>query len=142
MAVWLELMRVVFVLPSELDAQLRRDSGLTLYEYLVMAILSEQPGWRLGLKDLSVLTNGSLSRLSHVVTRLEKAAMVKRETNPHNGRLTDAILSDRGHEAIADAAGGHVAKARALVFDHLSHRQVDQLLPIIDKIGKPPPDGP
>ena len=39
-AAWLRLVSVTELLPGILDAQLRRDSGLTHFEYLVLAMLS------------------------------------------------------------------------------------------------------
>ena len=43
-------------------------------------VLAEQPSRTMGLKRLALETNASLSRLSHVVTRLEKADYVRRHT--------------------------------------------------------------
>jgi len=39
-AAWLRLAAVVELLPGALDTQLRRDSGLTHFEYFVLAMLS------------------------------------------------------------------------------------------------------
>ena len=46
-AAWLALAGMVVRLPAALDAQLQRDAGLSFYEYMVMAMLSEQPDWTL-----------------------------------------------------------------------------------------------
>jgi len=132
---WLELMRVMVTLPAALDAQLRRDSDVNHYEYLVLAMLSEQPSHSLGMTSLSVLTNGSLSRLSHVVKRLEAAGWVRRQPNPDDGRLTDAVLTDAGLAKVIAAAPGHVANARALVFDSLTPEQVTQLSGLLQHLA-------
>src|SRR2546423_11585859 len=71
MSAWLALNGVILLLPAALDSQMQRDNGITMFEYLVMAMLSEAPERTLQLKRLARVTNGSLSRLSHVVTRLE-----------------------------------------------------------------------
>ena len=42
-AAWVRLVAVVELLPGALDTQLRRDSGLTHFEYFVLAMLSESP---------------------------------------------------------------------------------------------------
>src|SRR3954471_2111479 len=72
MSAWLALNGVILLLPAALDSQMQRDNGITMFEYLVMAMLSEAPGRTLQLKRLAGAANGSLSRLSHVVTRLEE----------------------------------------------------------------------
>jgi len=42
-AAWLRLIAVVRLLPGVLDSQLRTASGLTHYEYFVLARLSDAP---------------------------------------------------------------------------------------------------
>ncbi len=132
---WLELVRVVVTLPAALDAQLRRDSNLNQYEYRVLGVLAEQPSRTLGMKSLAAVTNGSLSRLSHVVTRLEAAGYVRRQPKPGDGRLTDAILTDKGFEKVSAAAHGHVAAVRSHVFDRLTPSQVAQLTDLLLRIA-------
>jgi hypothetical protein len=51
------------LLPA-LDAQLRRDAGVSHFEYEGLAALSEAPERTLRMSDLAVLAEGSLSRLS------------------------------------------------------------------------------
>jgi DNA-binding MarR family transcriptional regulator len=124
---WMALMQVLVALPPKLDAQLRTDSRLRLYEYQVLAALSDQPTRSIGMKALSVLTSGSMSRLSHVVSRLEDRGWVARRPHPTDGRLTEAHLTDEGHRTIVEAAPAHVASARALVIDRLEPQQISQL---------------
>ena len=69
---WLALVGVVIRLPAALDAELQRDAGISHFEYAVMAGLSEAPDRTLRMSDLAVLSEGSLSRLSQVVSRLEQ----------------------------------------------------------------------
>ncbi|MCV7422295.1 MarR family transcriptional regulator [Mycobacterium yunnanensis] len=138
---WMALMQVLVALPAKLDAQLRSDSHLRLYEYHVLAALSDQPTRSIGMKALSVVTNGSMSRLSHVVSRLEGRGWVERRPHPTDGRLTEAHLTDEGFRTIADAAPAHVASARALVIDRLTPEQVSQLGAICESIGAGLDDG-
>ena len=64
-------MAVVELLPGVLDAQLRKDSELTHFEYFVLAMLSDAPERTLRMTALAKHTNATLPRLSHVVRRLE-----------------------------------------------------------------------
>jgi DNA-binding MarR family transcriptional regulator len=90
----------------------------------------------MGLKQLALVTNGSLSRLSHVVTRLERAAYVRRQINADDGRLTEAVLTDAGYEKVAASAPGHVEMVRELVFDGLTDEQAGQLASLLSRIAR------
>lgn len=124
---WLALTGVMIKLPSMLDGQLGRDSAMSFYEYMVLAMLSEAEGQRLRMSRLSVLTSGSLSRLSHVVKRLEADGYVARETDLNDRRSTNAILTEAGLRKVTESAPGHVCAVRRLVFDALTSEQIDQL---------------
>lgn len=124
---WIRLIAVVELLPGVLDTQLRRDSGLSHYEYLVLAMLSEAQDRRLRMTALAARTNATLARLSHVVTRLEGRGLVRRSPCPEDGRATNAMLTEAGWDAVVAAAPGHVETVRTAVFDGLTRDQVGQL---------------
>ncbi|MBL7489621.1 MarR family transcriptional regulator [Frankia sp. AgB1.9] len=127
MQVWLTLAKVLVRLPAALDDQLQRDAGVSHFEYQVLAMLSEAPERTLRMSTLAVFANGSLSRLSHVAGRLEKAGWIRRAPDPTDGRYTLAILTDAGRDKVVATAPGHVAAVRALVFDPLTRTQQRQL---------------
>jgi hypothetical protein len=52
-ATWLSLVGVMVKLPAALDAQLQRDSGLSYFEYMVLAMLSEQPDRLMRMSELA-----------------------------------------------------------------------------------------
>ena len=79
------------------------------------------------MSSLADLANASLSRLSHLVKRLEERGLVRREPDPADGRFTNAILTDKGFQTLAEAAPGHVADVRSLVIDVLSPEQLRRL---------------
>lgn len=124
---WVKLVAVVELLPGVLEGQLRRDSGLTHFEYFVLAMLSEAPDHTLRMTALADRTNATLPRLSHVVSRLEGRGLVERLPCPEDGRATNVHLSDEGWSTIVAAAPGHVATVREYVIDALTPAQVRQL---------------
>jgi DNA-binding MarR family transcriptional regulator len=131
---WLSAVRLLTWLPWSIDQQLQRDSNLGMVEYQVLAMLSESPERTRRMSSLADVTNASLSRLSRVVSRLEKRGLVRRETDPTDGRFTNAILTDIGFQTLADAAPGHVAHVRSLVIDVLSPEQLRRLGLAADRI--------
>jgi DNA-binding MarR family transcriptional regulator len=131
---WLSVVRLMTWLPWSIDQQLRHDSNLAMVEYQVMARLSNQPERTIRMSSLADLVNSSLSRLSHVVRRLEARGLVRREPDPDDGRFTNAILTEKGYEALAGAAPKHVAHVRSLVIDVLSPEQLRRLGRDADRI--------
>jgi DNA-binding MarR family transcriptional regulator len=126
-AAWRPVAALLFRLPSALDAQLQRDAGISNFEYMVLSGLSEAENRTLRMSDLAVMASGSLSRLSHVVSRLEKRGWVRREPCPGDGRFVNAVLTDEGWAKVIATAPGHVEAVRKLVVDALSPEQLSAL---------------
>lgn len=139
---WIGLMALLLRVPAALDRQLRSDAGMTHFDYQAMVILSGAPDRTLRISQLADSTEGSLPRLSQVVSRLEKAGWITRHPDPDDGRSTLATLTDTGFEALAAAAPDHVEEVRRLVFDPLTSEQVVQLARIADSILQTPASGP
>jgi DNA-binding MarR family transcriptional regulator len=133
-AAWMTFAALMFKLPAALDFQLQRDSGLSHFEYLVLAGLSEAPGRMRRMSDLALFANGSLSRLSHVVKRLERRGWVQRRPSEEDGRITVAAITEAGFEQLVAAAPGHVTAVREYVIDTLTPAQLRQLREIGEQI--------
>ena len=127
LASWLSVVRLMTWLPWSIDQQLQRDSNLRMVEYQVLAMLSESPERTMRMGSLAEVTNASLSRLSHLVERLETRGFVRRAPDPADGRFTNAILTEKGFRALVEAAPGHLAHVRSLVVDVLSPEQLRRL---------------
>jgi DNA-binding MarR family transcriptional regulator len=131
---WLQLTAMFTLLPAALDSQLQREAGMTHFEFIVMAALSRQPGRRLQLKDLALIANGSLSRLSHVISRLERQGWVRR-VSKNEGRATNAELTDKGLRKLREAGPIHFQEVRRLVFDVLTPEEVKDLRRLISRLN-------
>ena len=131
---WIALSRLAVSLPGALDTQLQRDSELSFFEYMVLAMLTEQPHYQIRMSELAALANGSLSRLSHVARRLESRGLIRREPDPTDGRFTIATITQSGLATVKAAAPGHVDEVRALVIDALTSAQLRQLRTIADRV--------
>jgi DNA-binding MarR family transcriptional regulator len=131
---WVRLAAVLELLPGVLDSQLRRDAGLTHYEYYVLAMLSEAPQRTLRMTALAQHTNATLPRLSHVVRRLEDRGLVERFPCPQDARATNARLTATGWTKIQATAPGHVETVRQHVIDVLTPDQITQLAAITNAI--------
>src|SRR5258707_14096261 len=79
---WVAFARMLIRLPTALDNQLQRDSDLSHFEYGILASLSEADEGTLRMSELAIFANGSLSRLSRAVARLERRDWVTRTPDP------------------------------------------------------------
>jgi DNA-binding MarR family transcriptional regulator len=133
---WRALAKTLERLPAALDAQLRRDAGISHFEYQVLALLSEAPARTLRISELATWAGSSLPRLSQVITRLEHRHWVHRTPDPADGRYTLATLTSPGQAKVTQAAPGHVQEVRRLVFDPLTKAQTRQLREIGRRITR------
>jgi DNA-binding MarR family transcriptional regulator len=133
-AAWMSLGGLLVQLPAELDTRMQRLGDLTNFEYVVLAQLSEAPDRTLRVSELAGVTRGSLSRLSHLLKRLEARGWVRREPAPEDGRYTNAILTGPGWDKVVATAPLHVEIIRNLVIDVLTRSQRRQLREISRRI--------
>ena len=133
---WRALVAIVMLLPHALDTQLDRDAKLSHFEYGALALLSEAPNQTLRMSQLAALTDASLSRLSHVASRLEARGAITRTTCPQDRRANNATLTPIGLALVTKAAPGHVRRVRELIFDQLTGEQVGQLEVIAEQVRR------
>lgn len=132
---WLGLTTVFQLLPSALDRQLQRDSGLTHFEFVVLSALQLTPEPTMRMTALAEATDATLPRLSHVCGRLEKRGLVVRSPCPEDGRATNVGLTGDGRRELIRSVPGHIATARRLVIDALTPDQLDALTEITGAIA-------
>ncbi len=135
MDAWLSLVRVMHLLPQQLDRQLREQAGINHNYYMIMVALSAQPDRLMTLSDLAREVAMIPSRLTHALGSLESRAWVERRPCETDKRVQFAWLTDEGMRALEQAAPGHVAEVRRTVFDALDRRDLAHLRRIAEKIA-------
>jgi DNA-binding MarR family transcriptional regulator len=133
-AAWRSFAKMLAKLRWALECQLERDCGLSFIEYHALARLSEEPDHTLRMSELAVVTNASLSRLSHLVKRLESWGFVRREPDRTDGRFTRAVLTDAGYAKLVASAPAHVAAVRKLVIDEFQPAELKRLANAAERI--------
>lgn len=124
---WRQLLSMLMELPAALERDLQRTTGLTTFEYLVLANLSEADDRVLRMSELASIANSSLSRLSHVVRRLEDSGLVVKRACAEDGRVSVVALTKAGWRRVVAAAPWHVAKVRELVVEPLTRADLIRL---------------
>ncbi|MDX2852149.1 MULTISPECIES: MarR family winged helix-turn-helix transcriptional regulator [Streptomycetaceae] len=105
-----------------LTHQLERDLqpfGLTYNDYEILVNLSESSEHRMRMSDLARATLQSKSRLSHQISRMETAGLVRRENCESDRRGLFAVLTEDGWETMRKVAPHHVAAVREHFIDLL-----------------------
>lgn len=125
--IWAAVATLIERLPTALDAQLQRDSGLTHFEQGILYALAHAPEHRLRLSVLASYASCTLSRLSRAISRLERQGWALREIDPDDGRFTLGVLTGAGLAKVADSTPAHHALVRSLIFDSLTASQARQL---------------
>ncbi|WP_275003263.1 MarR family winged helix-turn-helix transcriptional regulator [Promicromonospora iranensis] len=127
LAAWLANSAIMISLPAALDARMQREAQLTFFEYMVLSVLSEEPDRTMQMSALAARTAASLSRLSHVVGRLEKRGLLARSRIPGAGRRTNTTLTEAGYDVVVAAAPRHVAAVREYLIDELEPHDLKAL---------------
>ena len=123
---WRAFLATSKLLFRQLDRDLQ-PFGLSGNDYEILVVLSEAPDHRLRMTDLADATAQSRSRLSHQITRMEAAGLVRRDTCPGDKRGLFAVLTDTGMATIERVAPYHVNSVRRHFIDRLTPEQLGTL---------------
>ncbi len=133
MPAWLALVRTHMRLWEQVEAQMRRDNGLTMARYDVLAHL-DMAG-RLGLTDLASSILLSQSGLSKLLDRMEAAGLVRRDPDPRDGRAAFAAITPQGRSLVRKARHGHHEILRQTFAEALDDEDLADLARIMDRIS-------
>ncbi|WP_031466024.1 MarR family winged helix-turn-helix transcriptional regulator [Sciscionella sediminilitoris] len=121
-------------LSAHLHRQLQADSGLSLADFDVLVQLTDRTEPRMRVGELADALQWEKSRLSHHLARMNKRGLIAREDCPDDARGAFIVLTEKGRQAIEQAAPAHVDTVRDLVFDHLSAEEVAALAAISARV--------
>jgi DNA-binding MarR family transcriptional regulator len=109
--------------------------GLSGTDYTVLVCLSEAPDRQLRMSELAQATLLEKSRLSHQITRMERADLVRRESCPGDRRGQFAVLTEQGWDVIQRVAPYHVELVRSIFIDRFTPAQLSQLDALLGPLG-------
>lgn len=134
MPAWLALLRTHARLWDQLEAQVRRDHGLTIARYDVLAHV-EMAGGQLRLSELASSIVLSPSGLSKLLDRMEASGLIRRDPDPHDARSTFATITPQGRSLVKKARRSHHEQLQQTFGNALDDRDVADLTRIMGRIG-------
>jgi len=138
LSAWRGMLRVHAYLTKALDAQMEAEHGLPLTSYEVLLFLAEADGERMRMCDLASSILLSRSGLTRLVDRLERDALIVRESCASDARGAFARLTPDGRAKLDAARRTHLAGVRRLFLDRVSPDEQELLGDVWDRLL---PDG-
>lgn len=114
-------------LDRALDLQLQRDSQVSASEFEVLLSMNDSPWRQMRVKDIAGAIGWEKSRVSHLVTRMEKRGLLSRAECELDARGSWIGLTIEGRRAVLAAMRGHAAAIRRYFFDVLDDDEAERL---------------
>jgi DNA-binding MarR family transcriptional regulator len=105
---------------AELDGELRRRHHLQVTEFDVLITLYNAPAHRLSMSELAARSQLSPAGTTHLVTRLERDGLVRREAGETDRRRWFAVLTESGDATLRAARRTHNEVLRRAFFARTS----------------------
>jgi DNA-binding MarR family transcriptional regulator len=100
---WRAFHKIGTSLLPHLGRQITNHSGISGAEYVVLVALSESSLPNMNLNRLARVLGWEISRMSHQVSRMEEAGLIKKSRNADDSRCFDVSITANGRK-IAEAA--------------------------------------
>ena len=132
---WRAFHKIGTSLLPHLGRQITNHSGISGTEYVVLVALSELPVPAVNLNRLATGLGWEISRMSHQVSRMDEAGLVKKTKNLEDSRCFDVSITAKGRK-IAEAAIPLQSQEINHCFSQvLSQAQMKSLIEISDAIS-------
>jgi DNA-binding MarR family transcriptional regulator len=133
MPAWMMLIRTHTRFWDRVEAEMRREHGLTMARYDVLAQL-RNAGGRLGLGELASAIALSPSGLSKLLDRMDASGLIRRQPDPDDARAAFATITPRGQALVDGARTTHHALLRRTFGAALTDRDVADLMRVLGRI--------
>jgi DNA-binding MarR family transcriptional regulator len=137
MRAWQALFHAYHQVIRTLDRELREEHDLPLAAYDVLLRLARAPRRALRMTDLAERVMLSPSGLTRLVDRLVAKGLVRRRTDPRDGRVALACLTEEGLRQLRRAARTHLRGIREHFTGRLSETQLGTVAAGLETITGP-----
>ena len=132
---WRAFHKIGTSLLPHLGRQITNHSGISAAEYIVLVALSELTVPSVNLNRLAQGLGWEISRMSHQVSRMEDAGLVKKTKNIQDSRCFDVSLTAKGRKITEAAIPLQSKEINHCFSDVLTQAQMKSLIEISDAIS-------
>jgi DNA-binding MarR family transcriptional regulator len=134
-AAFLNLVRAAEHLERTLDAELRRSHGIGLRGFEVLLHLGAfSRDGRLPMTQLTRQAPLSQSRMSRLVTELEREGLVSREADEQDTRAVRVVITELGLAMLREAQETHYGGLERNLYSRLTRAEITQLAKVTKKL--------
>ena len=132
---WRAFHKIGTSLLPHLGRQITNHSGISGAEYVVLLSLYELTEPKVNLNRLAQSLGWEISRMSHQVTRMEDAGLVKKTKNLHDSRCFEVSLTSKGRKIVEVAIPLQSKEINHCFSEVLTHAQMKSLIEISEAIS-------
>lgn len=129
---WRSFLECAYALIDILDAELQRDTGLTLRWYDILIHLDEEDGCK--MSELAERIIFSRSGLTSLIDKMEKEGLVRRERQEEDRRVIRLFITTDGAERLREARVSHHESIQRHYLDHLSAHDLTAMMGPLTKL--------
>ena len=132
---WRAFHKIGTSLLPHLGRQITNHSGISGSEYVVLVALSESIAPSMNLNRLARALGWEISRMSHQVSRMEDAGLVKKTRNLEDSRCFDVSITAKGKKIAESAIPLQSKEINHCFSDVLTQAQMKSLIEISEAIS-------
>jgi DNA-binding MarR family transcriptional regulator len=138
---WVCLLRGHAAVRRSLTAALRSKHGLSVNDYEALLLLSRAQGNQMRRVDLAERLQLTASGVTRLLDGLERHGLVKKAICPGDGRVTYAVLTERGRRKLAEASSAHSDSIRGMFEGRYTRAELATLAELLGRLPSPPGAG-
>ena len=132
---WRAFHKIGTSLLPHLGRQITNHSGISGAEYVVLVALSELPVPSVNLNRLATGLGWEISRMSHQVSRMDEAGLVKKTKNLEDSRCFDVSITAKGRKIVEAAIPLQSIEINHCFSEVITQAQMKSLIEISEAIA-------
>jgi len=132
---WRSFHKIGTSLLPHLGRQVTNHSGISGAEYVVLVALSELTAPSVNLNRLATGLGWEISRMSHQISRMNDAGLVKKTVNVKDSRCFDVSITTKGKRIAEEAIPLQSKEINHCFSDVLTQAQMKSLIEISEAIS-------
>lgn len=131
---WVRLMGAHAAMTRAFNADLQASSAITVTDFETLRRLSAAPEGRMRRVDLAQAVGLTASGITRLLDGLHAGGLVCKEQCAQDARVTYAVITEDGREALRRAAETHLAGLASLFRERFSPEEVARLVELLGRL--------